>query len=123
MRNLVRISMLCLALLVLASALPCSAGVSNPYSVLLDPGMTEFKVDGESFIVVTTQQIRISFAGVEPDHVWGSLLPSESSSQEQIKFMWLRDDSDPITLFFGAPLSHQWDFDSEDVTGHNEKFD
>jgi hypothetical protein len=123
MRNLLKISVLSLAFLTLITAWPGRADASNPYSVLVEPGLTELKMGGEDFIVVSTQRLRINFSGIQPFHVWGSMVPLDGVSNDIVKFIWMRRNSDPITLHFGVLLGAQLNFDSEDVTGHNEKFD
>ncbi len=123
MRNLLKISVLSLTFLALASTWAGPVAASNPFSTFVEPGMTEFKVGGETFIVVTTQRLRINFSGIQPYHVWGTMVPLDGVSSDVVKFMWMKSDGDPITLYFGALLGDQLCFDSEDVTGHNEKFD
>ncbi len=123
MRNLLKISVLSFAFLALASAWAGSVGASNPESIVVDPGMTEFKLSGEAFIIVTMQRLRINFSSIKSYRVQGTLTPLGGNNNDVVKFMWMRSDGDPVTLYFGALLSDQLCFDSDDVTGHNEKFD
>ena len=98
-----------------------NADISAIYVVVIEPGMTEFEVAGEGFLMVTTQTVRVVFEGVSHHHVWGSLEPLDGYSNDQVKFLWLREPGDPITLHEGILAGRTWGFDSQDVTGHNEK--
>lgn len=95
----------------------------DDHVILVDPGMVEFTVEGESFLVVTTQHLSIEFDGVRSDRVWGDLTPLDGPSFELIKFLWTSNGPDPITLHEGILAGRTWEFDSDNVTGHNEKFE
>ncbi|MBN2172143.1 MAG: hypothetical protein JW819_12560 [Candidatus Krumholzibacteriota bacterium] len=111
-------------LLVLAALMPVGNGnadMPTVYVVVIEPGMTEFEVGGEHFLMVTTQTVRITFQGISHTHVWGSLEPLDGYSSDLVKFLWLREPYNPITLHAGILGGRSWSFDSQDVTGHNEK--
>ncbi len=123
MRNLLKLSVLSLTFLALATTWAGPLSASNPYSTVIEPGMTEFKMGGETFIIVTPQRLRINFSGIRSYRVWGTMVPLDDLSNDVVKFMWMRSGGDPVTLYFGVLLSDQLSFNSEDVTGHNEKSD
>ena len=85
--------------------------------------MTEFKVGGQDFVVVTTQRLRIDFTGANENRVWGVIVPLDGFSNDMVKFLWTSYGPDPVTLFFAPLAGRTCEFDSNDVTGHNEKFD
>lgn len=119
MKNLLATAMLALVCLGLAG--PAAAGDRMFYSIVVDPGMTEFSYAGESFTVVTTQRLEINFEGITANRVWGFLLPLDGYNLDQVKFIWTSAGHDPLTLHEGVLGGRRWFFDSNNVTGHNEK--
>lgn len=108
-----------LALLCLGFAGSAAAGVF--YTIVVQPGMTEFSYAGESFTVVTTQRLEINFEGITANRVWGYLLPLDGYNLDLVKFIWTSAGHDPLTLHEGILGGRRWFFDSNNVTGHNEK--
>ncbi len=121
MKNLLKIALL---------ALLCLSTTSMPvpaervlYSIVIQPGMTNFAFAGESFTVVTTQRLEISFDGITANRVWGSILPLDGYSIQLVKFIWTTAGPNPLTLHEGILGGRRWCFDSDNVTGHNEKLE
>ncbi len=121
MKNLLKIASLALFCLIATSALAPAEGPL--YTIVVDPGMTHFSFAGEDFTVVTTQRLEISFEGITPARVWGYLQPLDGYSIEQVKFIWTSAGNDPITLHDGVLSGRRWRFNSDNVTGHNEKLE
>ncbi|MCB1161938.1 MAG: hypothetical protein R3C71_04900 [Candidatus Krumholzibacteriia bacterium] len=121
MKTAMKISLLALLILGLFGS-SSLAGDRIFYSILVQPGMTEFSFAGESFVVVTTQKLRIDFDGITSMRVWGSLT-SMDGELGVVKFVWTSAGNNPITLHEGVLGGRTWNFDSDNVTGHNEKFD
>ncbi|MBM4117182.1 hypothetical protein FJ251_05465 [bacterium] len=117
MKNLLAAGIL--ALLCLGLALPATAAVI--YSIVIQPGMTEFAYAGESFTVVTTQRLEINFEGITPSRVWGFITPLDGYNADLVKFIWTTAGHNPLTLHDGVLGGRRWVFDSNNVTGHNEK--
>ena len=104
------------------STLPGAVGaVEFPYVVAVEPGLTTFEVDGESFLVVTEAPLEIRFSGLDSERVHGTLIQSSNMDRNTVKFIWVQPGDDPITLYDNVMSSRSCIFDSEDVTGHNEK--
>ncbi|MCP4546446.1 MAG: hypothetical protein GY835_08290 [bacterium] len=120
MRNIMKLSLMVLFLVGIVSGVFANEG--GGVDIVLDEGMTFFEANGEEFVVVTTQKLTIHFAVVNDENVFGLLTPSEAiiRDEDQVKFLWLIEGEDPITLFFGRTYGKAVNFDS-DITGHNEK--
>lgn len=122
MKNLLVVAALALVCLGLAG--PVAAGDrAIVFTIVVEPGMTDFTHAGESFTVVTTQRLEINFEGITPHRVWGFLLPLDGYNLDPVKFIWTTAGNDPLTLHEGVLGGRRWFFDSNNVTGHNEKFD
>ncbi len=120
-----KVTRLCgLALLIVGLLVaPKTHAELGDHVIELGPGMHEFELGGEDFLVVTTQNLRICFDGITPQRVWGALIPLDGWNLELVKFIWISDNFDLLTLHEGILAGREWRFDSDDVTGHNEKFD
>lgn len=123
MRNLLRTTTLTLLLLAIVGAYPTMAAINSPYSILVDPSMSEFKLGGEIFLVDTTEPVRVEFAGIHPTHVWGKVVPLDDHGGAMVSLTWVTNRGLYIPLHNGLLSGREWEFDSDDVTGHNEKFD
>ena len=122
MKSPIKIALLALMILGLFSTSGL-AGDRIFYSIVVMPGMTEFSYAGESFVVVTTQKLQIDFDGITATRVWGSITPLDGYNLGVVKFVWTSGGNDPITLHQGILGGRSWNFDSDNVTGHNEKLD
>jgi len=122
MKNLLKIVLLALLCLSTTSA-TAPAGDRMLYSIVVEPGMTQFSFAGEDFTVVTTQRLEVNFEGITANRVWGFIVPLDGYSIDPVKFIWTSAGNNPITLYEGMLGGHLWRFDSNNVTGHNEKLE
>jgi hypothetical protein len=122
MKNLLTMSLLALLCLSVTSAVAPAAD-RMVYSIVANPGMTNFSFAGEDFTVVTTQRLEINFEGITASRVWGFIIPLDGYSIELVKFIWVSAGHDPLTLHEGILGGRRWCFDSDNVTGHNEKLE
>jgi hypothetical protein len=121
MKNLLKIALL--ALLCLSTTSAPAPAERMLYSIVVNPGMTQFSFAGENFTVVTTQRLEINFEGITASRVWGFILPLDGFSIDLVKFIWTSAGNNPITLHEGILSGRRWFFDSDNVTGHNEKLE
>lgn len=121
MKNLLSTASLVLLCLLIAG--PAASDDRILYSIIVEPGMTQFSFAGEDFTVVTMQRLEIGFDGITPTRVWGIIRCLEGPNIGMIKFIWTSAGNASITLHDGLLTGRQWRFDSNNVTGHNEKFE
>jgi len=96
---------------------------TNPLDVIvLDPGYTEFSMEGQDFFCITPERIRINFDGVSPVRVYGRIDLLGEAMDSPVKLVWVSAGHEPISLHDSVLEVKTIRFDSE-VTGHNEKFD
>jgi hypothetical protein len=113
-----------LSLLIVGALVPGPVlGSGSPYNIVLAPGASEFELGGEQFLIVTTQEIRVSFDTISPSRVNGWIRSTSGQPLGLIKFIWLTHADYPLPLSNEDLVitSHEYRFDSQDVTGHNEK--
>jgi hypothetical protein len=116
-----------LALAALAAfALVPSFALSDPIlPIVVDvqPGMTQLEVSGEQYLVVTTTALRLYFDCVSDTRTIGRIQPLVPSNSDRVKLIWLSYGAEPLTLYDGNGGFREWRFDSDQVTGHNEKYE
>ena len=97
------------------------AAPSSPFVIDVTPGATQFQMLGQNFLVICTQPLRIMFHGISDARVHGMILSTNGEDLAQIKFIWLDFHNSPLTLAEGVLANQVYQFDSDEVTGHNEK--
>ncbi len=117
------LSILALAIILLGMGVPSGTKAlpSSSTVVEVEPGLTEFEVHGQEFLVICTQPLRIMFNSVSEDRVLGIISTRNGENLSEIKLMWLNHPGTPLTLADGFVQDRSCHFDSDDVTGHNEK--
>jgi hypothetical protein len=98
------------------------ANPGNPVVLEIEPGLTEFETLGQSFLVICTQPLQISFQCVSEERVYGVITAMDGESLSEVKLVWVNYLDFPLTLAEGVAPGRSVFFDSDDVTGHNEKF-
>jgi len=109
--------------LVALGALPAMAAYDSPHSILVDPSMSQFKLGGEFFYVSTTEPVFIEFQGISSNRVWGKVVPMDGHNSAMVSLTWVNNRGLYFPLHSGLLSGREWSFDSDDVTGHNEKND
>ena len=97
------------------------AEIDNHAIVDVVSGVTDFQVEGETFRVVTDHSLSIVFEGVSADRVWGTIIHGASLSPEAVQLVWFSENYGNLILYEDTPSDTHCDFDSDEVTGHNEK--
>jgi hypothetical protein len=113
--------MMILSLMALMAVSTAQAG-TNPLNVIvLDPGYTEFSMEGQDFFCITPERIRIRFDGISPIRVYGQIVLLGEATSSPVKLVWVSAGHEDISLHDCILNLKMVRFDS--VTGHNEKIE
>ncbi len=112
-----------LTLVSIGAAVTANADTNPLNVIILDPGYTEFTMAGQDFFCITPQRIRIHFDGISPHRVYGRVQLLGGATDSPVKLVWVSAGHEPLTLHDRILEVKFVRFDSDGVTGHNEKFD
>lgn len=112
-----------LTLVVTGLAMTASADTNPLNVIILDPGYTEFTMGGQDFFCITPERIRVHFDGISPLRVYGRVHLLGETTDSPVKLVWVSAGHEPLTLHDHILEVKFVRFDSDGVTGHNEKLD